>query len=141
MMYNIWNCHNNAKTFDFDHSEWIIDGELGRCSYPGSWDVSDAMAHYRHGKTWNEHAEEHTYTITLGGKIYAFAMDLFCKTIFGIGRDYGKAAMIEKSTDDKCTTRNNAIRSICTPCNSRYDLQDQLNSTRAVYGGSLCYGD
>lgn len=140
-MYNIWNCYNNAQTFNFDHSEWIIDGELGRRFYPGSWDISDAKEHYRNNKQWNEHVKEHTYTITLDGKMFAFAMDSFCKTIFGIGQDYGKAIMIEKSIDNKCTTRNNAIRKICTPCLSHKYLQKQLHSTSAVYGGSLCYGN
>ena len=49
MGFIIWNVTRNTETFNFNGAEWVVDGELGRMVYPGSWDKSLACAYYSHG--------------------------------------------------------------------------------------------
>lgn len=55
-MYTIWNAYLNKETFNFNGSEWVIDGELGRMVYPGNWEKSIALTYYSHG--WGYDHEE-----------------------------------------------------------------------------------
>ena len=52
-MYNIYNIRLNSDTNFFDGLEWVIDGENGRMSYPGSWAQCTAVRYYRHGWNWD----------------------------------------------------------------------------------------
>ena len=48
-MYIIYDAFKNEKTYRFNGSEWIIDGEIGRMIYPGYWDKSMACCYYANG--------------------------------------------------------------------------------------------
>ena len=57
MSYIIWDVHKNEKTYNFGGSEWVVDGELGRMVYPGTWDKSVACTYYANGWAYN-HGEK-----------------------------------------------------------------------------------
>ena len=48
-LFNIYDVHLNADTQNFDGLEWVIDGELGRKTYPGSWAECTARSCYERG--------------------------------------------------------------------------------------------
>ena len=45
----IWNVQMNANTFNFGGLEWVVDGEVGRMVYPGSWAECTVREYYRRG--------------------------------------------------------------------------------------------
>lgn len=49
MSYIIYDVHMNHKTYNFGGSEWVVDGQIGRMVYPGSWDKSIVCTYYAHG--------------------------------------------------------------------------------------------
>lgn len=51
-MYNIYNTYLNSNTKNYDGLEWVIDGERGRWSYPGTYPREYCERLYRDGKSW-----------------------------------------------------------------------------------------
>lgn len=49
-MYNVWDCHLNSDTYNWGGSEWVVDGERGRCTYPGFWTMAEAIDAYMKGE-------------------------------------------------------------------------------------------
>ena len=49
MNFIIWNVFLNENTHNFGGKEWVVDGEIGRMIYPGTWDKSVACTYYAHG--------------------------------------------------------------------------------------------
>lgn len=47
--WNIYDCHLNRNTTNFDGTEWIVDGEYGRQNYPGYWKEKTAREYYANG--------------------------------------------------------------------------------------------
>ena len=58
-MYNIYDVHLNADTRNFGGLEWVIDGERGRDTFPGTWAECKAREYYRRG--W-----DYTHTVEIG---------------------------------------------------------------------------
>lgn len=56
MGYAIYDVHLNRNTFNWGGCEWVVDGENGRDTYPGSWDEKKVRKYYRNG--WNYKHEE-----------------------------------------------------------------------------------
>ena len=53
MGYIIWDVFKSEKSNRFHGSEWIVDGEIGRMIYPGSWDKSVVCTYYAHGWSYS----------------------------------------------------------------------------------------
>ena len=49
MNFIIYNVFKNETKSRFWKSEWIVDGEIGRMIYPGSWDKSVVCTYYANG--------------------------------------------------------------------------------------------
>ena len=47
--YNVWNLYMNTHTLNWDGKEWVVDGENGRWTYPGSLDVAAVVEYYGKG--------------------------------------------------------------------------------------------
>ena len=47
--YNIYTMWLNSNTKNYDGCEWIVDGELGFRSYPGTWTPEMVREYYRNG--------------------------------------------------------------------------------------------
>ena len=55
--YAVWHVYLNRDTFNFGGQEWVVDGECGRDTFPGSWPRDKAVRYYRNG--WGfDHKEE-----------------------------------------------------------------------------------
>lgn len=56
MGYAIYDVHINRNTYNWGGCEWVVDGENGRDTYPGSWDEKKVRKYYRNG--WScDHAD------------------------------------------------------------------------------------
>ena len=139
ILYNVYNVHENKRTNNFSGYEIIVDGELGRDSYPGRWDPAEARRHYMRGVPWSVPLHDcHTYIINLNGAFYALAADTFMTTIYAIGpdRQEGKTNVeyLPRITGTN-DARNNAIRSVCLP----HDYRTALNIAKSngIYTGQL----
>jgi len=62
-MYVIWDIHLNGNTKNFGGLEWVVDGEYGRETYPGSWAECTVREHYREGRTFDRIVKEHKATL------------------------------------------------------------------------------
>ena len=51
-LHNIWRIHLNTQTQNWDGTEWIVDGDVGRMNYPGSLTVEAVCDYYRNGIAW-----------------------------------------------------------------------------------------
>lgn len=112
----IYDIHLNGDTMNFGGLEWIVDGSIGRMNYPGTWAECTVRAYYRRGLPYDKPADNlHTYTVTLFGKSYAIAMDLFATTVWAIGEDVrtGKENVITGIKN--IAERNKAIMRVATP--------------------------
>lgn len=49
--YNIYAMWLNSNTHSEEGCEWVVDGELGFKTYPGSWTPELVREYYRNG--WN----------------------------------------------------------------------------------------
>lgn len=49
MGYNIYNIKLNADTKNYHGLEWVVDGELGRRVYPGTWAECHVREVYSNG--------------------------------------------------------------------------------------------
>lgn len=47
--YNVWDCHYNSNTKNFGGLEWVVDGECGRKTFPGSMPECLAKRLYAEG--------------------------------------------------------------------------------------------
>lgn len=47
--YTVWDCRLNANTMNFDGLEWVVDGERGRYTFPGSIPECLAVRLYANG--------------------------------------------------------------------------------------------
>lgn len=56
---NIYNHYLNANTKNYDGLEWVIDGENGRYTYPGTYPVEYCKRLYMQGKSWESMLREH----------------------------------------------------------------------------------
>ena len=45
--YSVYDVHRNRDTHFYGGSEWVVDGELGRRTFPGDWDMGKAVEYYR----------------------------------------------------------------------------------------------
>ena len=52
-MYNIYDVRLNANTHNFGGLEWVVDGERGRDTFPGTWAECTAREYYSKGWAWN----------------------------------------------------------------------------------------
>ena len=52
IMYNIYDIHLNYNTHAFDGLEWVVDGERGRDTFPGTWEKEKVIRYYRRGWSW-----------------------------------------------------------------------------------------
>ena len=43
--YNVWDAHRHPEG-----KGWVVDGEYGRCTYPDSMSIEEAIEAYRTGK-------------------------------------------------------------------------------------------
>lgn len=50
--YNIWNAYLNRNTKNWDGKEWVIDGEIGRMTYPGDLPLATVCEYYKNGKSF-----------------------------------------------------------------------------------------
>ncbi|MBQ6679524.1 MAG: hypothetical protein IJM76_05820 [Lachnospiraceae bacterium] len=48
--YSIYDVHLNAETRNYGGLEWVVDGELGRATYPADLSGMEVRALYRAGK-------------------------------------------------------------------------------------------
>ena len=51
-MYGIYYVCLNSNTRNWGGLEWVIDGERGRDTFPGTWEKEKAIAYYRRGWAW-----------------------------------------------------------------------------------------
>ena len=58
-MYTIYNSFLNTDTHNFNGSEWIIDGERGRDSYPGTYPKEYCERLYQKGISWSKIQKEY----------------------------------------------------------------------------------
>lgn len=59
MKYNVYSYRLNSNTHNFDGLEWIIDGEAGRCNYPGTCPIEYCMGLYKDGISWDHVLKQH----------------------------------------------------------------------------------
>ena len=129
-IYKIW---LNADTQNFGGLEWIVDGEIGRMNYPGTWAECTVRAYYRRGLSYDKPSPTlHTYTVTLEGKHYAVSMDLFATTVYGLGTDKGKAITNIHSIDE----RNDAIKKI-SMAYADWETAYRIAKSEGLYSGQL----
>ena len=50
MMYTIYDVRMNTHTINWGGAEWVVDGERGRCTYPGFWTKEEAIESYQKGE-------------------------------------------------------------------------------------------
>ncbi len=48
-MYTIYDVKLNSRTFNFGGLEWVVDGEIGRMVYPGTWAECVVRTYYSNG--------------------------------------------------------------------------------------------
>lgn len=58
-MYTICNSFLNTDAYNFNGSEWIIDGEHGRYSYPGTYPKEYCERLYQKGISWSRIQKEY----------------------------------------------------------------------------------
>lgn len=116
---NIYDLRLNGNTHNFGGLEWIVDGEIGRMNYPGTWAECTVRAYYHRGLAYDKPAPNlHTFTINLDGKFYAIAMDLFATTIWAIGPDVQKGKENVITGIRNVAERDEAIKKVALPKNS-----------------------
>lgn len=54
-MINLYDIHLNRETKNWGGSEWVVDGEDGRETYPGWIEKDDAKWLYRNGEPFDPH--------------------------------------------------------------------------------------
>ena len=57
----IWDIHLNGNTHNYGGLEWVVDGENGRKTYPGTWAECTVREYYAKGWKYN-----HIYEIKGG---------------------------------------------------------------------------
>jgi len=129
---NIYDIHLNSNTYNFGGLEWVVDGDMGRMVYPGTWAECTARAYYRKGCPYNKPAPDlRTYIIMLDGLFYAIAMDLFATTVWSLQRE-GAVVTNIKTVED----RNAAIREVAQGFHNWKSAHD-LACESGMYCGQL----
>lgn len=135
MYYNVYDVHENRNTKSFFGYELVVDGERGRDTFPGKWDLAEAKRHYMQGLPWSEPLKNaHTYIIHLSGNFYALAADTFMTTVYAIGPDRRGLNDAEYFTGS-IKERNAAIRSVCMPHD--YKTARRIAEENGIYSGQL----
>ena len=52
--YGIYNVRLNGDTMNFGGLEWVVDGEIGRMVYPGTWAECTVRQYYANGWKYND---------------------------------------------------------------------------------------